>query len=171
MTGDLPLFGQAIRRTFTANGRARRSELIVYVVVSQLLCAVLAVLAGFTLEGEPLAWLRFAMFSLAVAPLFALTARRLHDFRQSGKWTVLLWLVAARSIGLDLAARLGGWETRALIEAPLSYVDWLLFLPFVWLYVVLVIVPGNKGPNRFGPDQHDEPENRTAGPGSPEPAA
>lgn len=63
--------------------------------------------------------------------------------------------------------------TRALIEAPLSYVDWLLFLPFVWLYVVLVIVPGKKGANRFGADPHDdpEPESQTAGPGNPEPAA
>lgn len=173
MTSDLPLFGQAIRRTFSAAGRARRTELIVYVVVSQLLCAVLLGLAGLVLDGAPLAWLRFALFSLAVVPLFALTTRRLHDFGQSGKWTVLLWLVAVRSIGLDLAARLGGWETRALIESPLSYVDWLLFLPFAWLYIVLLIVPGKKGDNRFGPDPHDDPkpERETAGPGNPEPAA
>lgn len=173
MTGDLPLFGQAIRRTFSADGRARRSELIVYVVVSQLLCALLAGVAGLFLDSELLAWLRFALFALAVAPLFALTARRLHDFGQSGKWTVLLWLVAARAIGLDLAQRLGGWETRAMIEAPLSYVDWLLFLPFAWLYIALLIVPGKKGANRFGAAPHDDPEpgSKAAGPGSPEPAA
>ncbi|WP_067732085.1 DUF805 domain-containing protein [Novosphingobium naphthalenivorans] len=173
MTSDLPLFGQAIRRTFTAAGRARRTELIVYVVVSQLLCAVVLGVTGFFLEGEPIAWLRFAATWLATIPLFALSTRRLHDFGQSGKWTVLLWLVAARNMGLDLALRIGGWETRALIEAPLSYVDWLLFLPFAWLYIALLIVPGKKGSNRFGPDPHDDPrpERETAGPGSPEPAA
>jgi uncharacterized membrane protein YhaH (DUF805 family) len=156
MTGDLPLFGQAIRRTFTPAGRARRTEMIVYVVLSQLLSAAVLLAAGFFIEGEAFAWLRFALFSLPIIPLFALTARRLHDFGQSGKWTVLLWLVVARSIGLDLAARLGGWDTRALIEAPLSYIDWLLFLPFAWLYIAVLIVPGKKGANRFGLDPRNE---------------
>ncbi|MCT2399482.1 DUF805 domain-containing protein [Novosphingobium mangrovi (ex Huang et al. 2023)] len=170
MTGDLPLFGQAIRRTFTPAGRARRTEMIVYVVASQLLCVVLLLLARLFLAGEALAWLRFAVFALAIVPLFSLSARRLHDFGQSGKWTVLLWLVVVRSIGLDLAARLGGSDTRALIESPLSYVDWLLFLPFAWLYITLLIVPGKKGANRHGPDPRYAPDSKTAGPENPEPA-
>lgn len=156
MTGDLPLFGQAIRRTFTTSGRARRTEVILYVVASQLLCAVLAGLAGFFLPDTAATWLRFAATTLAIVPLFALSVRRLHDCGLSGKWTVLLVLVVARSIGLELASLLGGWETRAMIEAPLSYVDWLLFLPFAWLYIALLIVPGSKGPNRYGPDPRKE---------------
>ena len=173
MTNGLGLFGQAIRRTFTAKGRARRTEMIVYVVVSQVLCGVLAGLCSLFLDAETLAWVRFAATYLPVIPLFALSVRRLHDFGQSGTWTVLLWLVAARACTLDLALRLGGWDTRAMIEAPLSYVDWLFFLPFAWLYIALLIAPGRKGPNRYGPDPRGEPQaaSKTAGSGNPEPAA
>jgi uncharacterized membrane protein YhaH (DUF805 family) len=171
MTSDLPLFGQAIRRTFTANGRARRFEMIVYVFVSQIVFVALMALAGLFVPEQALAWLRLAASTVAILPLFTLSIRRLHDFGQSGKWTILLWLVVVHSIGLDLATRLGGWDTRALIEAPLSYVDWLLFLPFAWLYIALLIVPGRKGTNRYGPDPRDEPESKTTGPGNPEPAA
>ncbi|WP_052223364.1 DUF805 domain-containing protein [Novosphingobium malaysiense] len=172
MTGDLPLFGQAIRRSFTMRGRARRTEVIVYIVVSQLLAASLAALAGPFLTDETVTWVRFAATTLAIIPVFTLSARRLHDFGLSGRWTVLLVLVVARSLGLELVALLGGWDARAMIEAPLSYVDWLLFLPFAWLYIALLIVPGKKGPNRYGPDpRSSDTENETAGPGSPEPAA
>jgi len=84
---------------------------------------------------------------------------------------VLLVLVVARSIGLELASLLGGWEARDMIEAPLSYVDWLLFLPFAWLYIVLLVVPGKTDANRYGPNPRTDRENETAGPDSPEPAA
>ena len=172
MTGDLPLFGQAIRHTFTTSGRARRTEVILYVVASQLLCAALAGLADFFLPDTTAAtWFRFAVTTLAIIPLFALSVRRLHDFGFSGKWTVLLVLVVARSIGLELASLLGGWEARDMIEAPLSYVDWLLFLPFAWLYIVLLVVPGETDANRYGPNPRKDRENETAGPDSPEPAA
>lgn len=161
MTGDLPLFAQAIRRTFVFSGRARRTEVILYIFISQIACGLFALVASFVLDPTPLAWARFAIQSLAVVPLFTLTVRRLHDFGQRGLWVALLALVAGRSVGLDLATRLGGWEVRAMIERPLSYIDWVLFLPFVWLYIALLIVPGKKGANRFGPDPRDDPSTKT----------
>ncbi|MEJ2457304.1 MAG: hypothetical protein P8Y58_03810 [Novosphingobium sp.] len=57
-----------------------------------------------------------------------------------------------------------------MIEAPLSYVDWLFFLPFAWFYIALLIVPGSDGPNRFGYDSRHEAASKTADPGRPEPA-
>ncbi|MCJ2186170.1 DUF805 domain-containing protein [Novosphingobium beihaiensis] len=173
MRGELPLFGQAIKRSFTAAGRARRTEIIIYIVGSQLLFSILAGLGGLFLADDALGWVRFATSYLPIIPLFALSARRLHDFGQSGKWTALLGLVVARNLGLDLALRLGGWEARAMIESPLSYVDWLFFLPFAWLYITLLIAPGSKSANRYGPDPREDAAgtNKTAGPGNPEPAA
>lgn len=156
MTGDLPLFAHSLKHTFDLKGRARRTEVILYIFLSQIAAMMLSALAGLILDDEAAAWTRFAIQWLAILPLLALSVRRLHDFGYSGYWTVLLLMVAGRNMGLDLAARVGGWEARAMIERPLSYVDWLLFLPFAWLYIALLIVPGKKGANRYGPDPRDE---------------
>lgn len=173
MKDCLRLLGHTIRRTFDFGGRAPRAEFIVYVVLSQVAVALIASPAGWFLPESTGDGFRLALQWTTFVPVMALVVRRLHDFGISGRWSLIMLAVAARTFALDLLTQLAGWQTRAGVESLLAYVDWLLFLPFIALYLMLMAAPGTRGSNRFGAapgHKKSLPETQAAGPGSPEPA-
>lgn len=68
---------------------------------------------------------------LSFMSVLSLTARRLHDFNASGKWALLLILFAATIYFFGL--RYG-----------------LFWLAIFAVLIVLAVIPGSKGKNRFG---------------------
>lgn len=151
MKGYFRQFRHTIARTFDFAGRAARGEVFGYIVISQALVMVIAWLTGWFAPVGIERWAVFAVQAASLVPAAALIVRRLHDFGWSGRWSLVLLAIAVRSIALDLLGLVGGSEARGMIESLLAYVDWLLFLPFVAIYVLLLAMPGMRAPNRFGP--------------------
>lgn len=144
--------GQSLARTFDFRGRSRRGEVIDYIVISAAVLMIVNGLMGSLAPAPVSRWTAFAVQYLILIPAAALMVRRFHDFGWSGRWTLVMLAVAVRNLTLDLLALLGGWDARRAVESALAYVDWVLFLPFVVLYLLLLVVPSGKGANRFGPD-------------------
>ena len=172
MKDHFRLLRRTIGRSFDVRGRATRAEFLIYVVLSQALLLLMDWPARWFAPPVAAAWIRFAALVVTTVPLFALSARRMHDFGMSGRWVWIMLVVVGREFALSLLGLLGGWEARSAVEAPLSYVDWLLFLPFVALYAILLAAPGTKGANAHGGDPRSvwSADSRTADPGNPEPA-
>ncbi|HUD29044.1 MAG TPA: DUF805 domain-containing protein [Novosphingobium sp.] len=147
--------GQTLARTIDFRGRSRRGEVIDYLVISAAVLMIVNGLAG-TLAPEGVSrWVAFAVQYAILVPAAALMVRRFHDFGWSGRWSLVLLAVAARSLVLDLLALVGGWDARRVVESVLAYADWVLFLPFAGLYLLLLVAPGKKGPNRYGPNPRE----------------
>jgi uncharacterized membrane protein YhaH (DUF805 family) len=160
-TGNEPMkayfrhVGQTLARTVDFSGRSRRGEVIDYIVISAAVLIIVNGLAGELAPASVSRWTAFAVQYLILIPAAALIVRRFHDFGWSGRWSIVLLAVAARNLILDLLALIGGWDVRRVVESVLAYVDWLLFLPFLFLYLLLLVAPGKKGPNRYGPNPRE----------------
>ncbi|SFG24985.1 Uncharacterized membrane protein YhaH, DUF805 family [Novosphingobium sp. CF614] len=167
------LFARTIRHTFDFTGRSARSEFLVYIVLSQVMVVLVGWPVGWFAPEETEGWVRFAIQFATVIPAFALVVRRLHDFGRDGRWSLILLAVALRTFALDLLGLIAGWSARSMVESPLAYVDWLLFPPFLLLYLLLLAAPGTKGGNRYGSDPREAPasDGKTAGPDGSGPAA
>ncbi|WP_395395061.1 DUF805 domain-containing protein [Novosphingobium sp. BL-8A] len=161
------LAAQTLRRTFTTSGRAARSELIAWFVLVLLANIVLGGIASLAVSGAQLEWARLAIALVAVVPGVALLARRMHDIGFRGWWSLPIVLVAIQNVALDVIARTAGWEARAAIEAITRYLDWLLFPAFGLAYLLLLLAPGTKGANGYGPDPRAVPDLRNASENAP----
>jgi uncharacterized membrane protein YhaH (DUF805 family) len=76
--------------------------------------------------------------------LLDLAVRRRHDRGQSGADTAAI-LMLLELIGV-------GYATRLLIGAPPMVVLTVVGIALLYLLVALAVLPGNKGPNRYGPN-------------------
>lgn len=173
MKNYLRLFAHTVRHMLDFAGRATRAEFLAYIVLSQAAAILIVLPAAWLAPAEAKGWLRFAVEFAAVIPALALVVRRFHDFGLGGRWSLIMLAVALRSFVLELLSLVGGWEARSAVESPLAYVDWLLFLPFAILYLLLLAAPGTKGANSYGPDPRQwlRPDSETASPENPEPTA
>ena len=96
---------------------------------------------------------------LSLWPILAVGCKRLHDRNKNGWWLLVFWLLpfALFSGGLSIilfdeprTGRTGDFSTGAtLVVASL--------LPALWGIVELGILPGTKGPNRYGDDPAQPP--------------
>ncbi|MCC7520756.1 MAG: DUF805 domain-containing protein [Flavobacteriaceae bacterium] len=104
------------------NGRARRTEYWMFVLiylVTLIIAAVLDNLLGLTfMEGIPYGYLYLAVALFSLIPSISVGVRRLHDIGKSG-WMYLIVLIP--------------------------------FVGGIWL-LVLFVTEGNKGDNQYGPD-------------------
>ena len=138
-----------LKRYFDFQGRSRRMEYWMFILLTTIVSVVLAGPIFFDImtasladplaaEADPFAGAGFlslttlslyGLFFLAVIiPSIAVTVRRLHDRDLSG-WWYLGFIVA-------------------------SLVPLIGFIASIAFLVVLVL-PGTEGPNRFGPDPKD----------------
>jgi uncharacterized membrane protein YhaH (DUF805 family) len=84
-------FLAAVRKYAVSRGRARRREYWMFVLVSLVLCFVLALLAAMagvdSDQGATLVWL--AYMAVLLLPGLAVSVRRLHDTGRSGWWVLV----------------------------------------------------------------------------------
>jgi len=149
--GALARFAKTVRNSLQFYGRAPVSELIHYV-----LCVVFFHLAVGLLLMLGLSYPAFAVAQdllqvLYFIPVPALLARRLHDQDRTAK---LLWL-AAPGVVLWIARKAIALVQPASMIAEFDRWTWPIDLVAAFASLALIIVlilPGTAGPNRFGPD-------------------
>lgn len=141
-------FGAAIRTCFrkyiTFSGRAGRAEFWWFNALFWA-CILIWLFGSILTEGQgpglalvPIT-LAFLAALVLLIPSFAVTWRRLHDRGRPG-WIVFLPLFGILVISVSLL------EIAALLFGSL-----LTILPAFYTYALLIL-PGETGPNRFGPD-------------------
>lgn len=150
-----PVKPTSARRTaalaFTFAGRATRTEVASYVLAVLLVSVPISFLAGLLFTYEFRLLVSNALALLLAIPVPAVLVRRLHDQGRSGK---LAWLAAfafavwavrtVTSMTLGVEARIG-------LDRATWVIDWLVIMANL-ASVLLTILPGTPGPNRFGPD-------------------
>lgn len=87
-------------------------------------------------------WVSLALALLAVLIWTDLAVRRRHDRGRSGTDAVIFQILFVASVIL-----------HAFADAPdiVGWLDALLVLYALYLFVVLVLLPGQRGDNRYGP--------------------
>lgn len=140
-------FAPAVRRCLTGkycsfSGRASRSEFWWFVLFMFLVNVVVSIVAGFlpSAAGNGLSILVSLAFIL---PNIGVTARRLHDRNLSGWWQLVPIVPTILLLAMIF--------TMSLTEAALILLSLLAVAVAVW-FLMMLILPGASGPNRFGPD-------------------
>jgi uncharacterized membrane protein YhaH (DUF805 family) len=143
-----------VRRSGDYRGRATRTDLLAYWLLTMVGTAVLVLLLGLVgilARGIPV-WERGPLFiyqTIMCIPLMALWVRRLHDQGRTGLW--LLLALPAFAIGTVEQYGLATWDFD-LVFAPgfraAHLGAFLLGLP----PIVLLFLKGEEGANRYGLD-------------------
>lgn len=125
------------RYFFDFHGRASRSEFWWFML---FICLVNAGVSLLMLILPPVIGGSFSLIVslLLLPPNLGLTVRRFHDRNLSG-WWILLPILA-----------LGGWMFTggaAALSLPGNLLSFLMCLA----YLIILCMPGQPGPNRFGP--------------------
>jgi len=144
----------AVRRTFTFAGRSGRSELIAYLFATLLVSVPVAFITGLTLEREVHVLIGNGLTVLLAVPVPALLVRRFHDSGRSGAWVWLAVFVFAVWLVRTVISALWGIQARLTFDSWTWLIDWLLIVANL-ASVLLALLPGTVGPNRFGPDPRD----------------
>lgn len=136
-------FGEALRtfinRYTDFQGRSRRSEywwvVLAYFIVALVAGALIGTIGGGTNGLNPIGYLIVGVLAIAglavIVPGIALSVRRFHDLGQTG-WLVLVFAI------------LGAIPLVGLL-ASLAQIIWFA-------------MPGNTGPNKYGPDPKGAPD-------------
>ncbi|MFM5918351.1 MAG: DUF805 domain-containing protein [Novosphingobium sp.] len=140
-----------VRRTFSLAGRSERSELITYLFASLLVSIPVSFLTALTLERELHVMIVNALTVLLAIPVPALLVRRYHDSGRSGAWVWLAVFGFAVWLGRTTVSTIWGVQARLQLDGWIWLIDWLLVMANL-ASVLLALLPGTAGPNRFGPD-------------------
>lgn len=147
-------FSNFLRNYANFRGRASRKEfwcfVLIWIVASLCvaLCAQFVLLLVFNTVGISL-YVVYGIWLFGIVPYCAVAVRRLHDTGRSAWWGggyLLLSLavhVVDFFIGLPTAEKGATWIQLAGVQLMVLY---LLFL------IILFCLPGDKGPNKYGPD-------------------
>ena len=115
--------------------RNRKSFFLASILLIVLMLAVIAALWFFTPGQRSGVWILLLFFLPFVVCTYFLTAQRLRDMNLTG-WLALLWIPAGVADNY-----VGGAATLAFL-------------------IVLCVVPGTHGDNRYGPDPMRERESQ-----------
>ena len=140
---------KAIKGVTDFAGRSRREELVYY----WLACSILGVLINFSVSFrvsfETSILISEAFFLAGTIPAFALFVRRIHDQGRSGWWGLLLPLSLFLKIPRFAAEYRGDIEIiLSQNRSPLGIAAGICSLAII----VLCLMPGTNGANRYGPD-------------------
>lgn len=134
------------------SGRSRRTEVLYYWIAATLVTLIVGFLMDLSLSPVASKISNQIVQRLFEIPTFAMFARRLHDQNRSGWWSLLL----VASVGLatyHFVVQISGEIAAVVPEAPPSSQPLLWFEGAIGLVgLVLFLVPGTVGPNRFGAD-------------------
>ena len=140
-------FAPAVRRCLTEKycsfkGRASRSEFWWFALFMLLINVAVNLVSGFlpSAAGNGLS----ALVSLAfILPNIGVTARRLHDRNLSGWWQLAPIVPTILLLAMIF--------TMSVAETALVLLSLLAVAVAIW-FLIMLILPGTPGPNRFGPD-------------------
>ena len=124
---------QTIAETLNYNGRSKRSDYWFYVLfVFLIIFLQIAILLflGLPPESKVIAVIGWVVGILTIIPNVALTVRRAHDFGVTGWIALPVW-------GISIA---GMWSESV----------GALDLAGLFLFAVIGLMPGHKGPNKYG---------------------
>ena len=148
---------RTIRKTFDFKGRSTRTEIIAYVLVSQLVGGVLLFPLA-TLPVETLRVLQYLVNAVLAVPLISLVVRRLHDQDRSG-WWLLLYPLLAVPLQLLGPSETIGTEPYVFEKSPWWVMAGTFFI--VASFIALMLLPEREGSNRFGPDPRFDGEDES----------
>lgn len=146
--GFLEAVGVCLRRYFTLSGRASRSEywyFVLFIVLAGIVSGIFDLaLFGPDPQGDsgPIASL---VSLLLFIPSQTAAVRRLHDTGRSGWWVGIFWLTPLVLAGLMLMSMRSGGEGLGLILG-LGIAGAVYGL----MLLVLLVLRGEPGPNRYG---------------------
>lgn len=149
--GWLSTFRSTIVGTFRFGGRSPNSELIVYVLGAVFINLAAGLLMMIGLDFELYALVQDGLQVLYFIPIPALLTRRLHDQDRSAKF---LWL-AIPGLGLWAARKVLSLTQPLPVRVAFDGWTWPIDLLSVFTslaFVILALLPGTSGANRFGPD-------------------
>lgn len=141
-----------LKRYAQFSGRAPRAEYWWFWLAYVLASILIQILAR--------VWFAFALLGLLylglIIPMIAVGVRRLHDTNRSGWW--LLAPLVPYVVGLAMIVPAMRSSTALPTLAAFGPALALVGIGAVLAIVIFVftVLPGTKGPNRFGPDPYDE---------------
>lgn len=145
---------RTVAATFAFTGRSRIVDLVYYWFASM----VVGALVGLPLDllRWDLQWFADQTVRLVVLlPMFALVARRLHDQGISGWWAVLLLPFPPINLYQSYRA-VFAVQNPAWLHEPNPLAPWTPWLLVIMIgLMILLLRPGQRGPNRFGPDPRE----------------
>jgi uncharacterized membrane protein YhaH (DUF805 family) len=142
-----------LKKYATFSGRAPRAEYwwfyLGYMILYVLLQVLVRISAVFGLLG--LAYLGL------IIPMLAVGVRRLHDTNRSGWWLLAPIVPYAAGFAMIIPQVVGGAGTAAAMTTAGPAMI-LLAIGFILAIVIFIftVLPGTKGPNRYGADPYDE---------------
>jgi uncharacterized membrane protein YhaH (DUF805 family) len=142
---------RTVALTFTLRGRANRTELASYILSAVFVTLAVSFAAALFTPYPVRAMVSDGLTVLLAIPVPALLVRRLHDQDRSGH---LVWLaVFAFGVWLirTVIANTLGTDARIGFDRMTWLLDWAVIFANLGA-VILAILPGTSGPNRFGPD-------------------
>ena len=151
-----------LRKYAQFSGRAPRAEYWWFYLGYIILALVLNILTGISEIFGLLGILYLAL----VIPMIAVGVRRLHDIDRTGWWLLAPILPYAIGFAMMFPAMMSGAADPAnpfnMTGLGLVSIFLLLGLAMAVLVFVFSVLPGTKGPNRYGPDPYGEQENLEA---------
>jgi uncharacterized membrane protein YhaH (DUF805 family) len=141
-------FLQALKKTFTFKGRARRKEYWSLMLAALIFGFVLGLILVISGASEDTSNIYTAVFQLLlVIPSLAITVRRLHDIGKSG------WFILSPGGALFLTILV----TYLFDGLSFWYVYFAPFFVFFLFYHYLICIKkGDVGDNQYGPDPKHE---------------
>jgi uncharacterized membrane protein YhaH (DUF805 family) len=142
---------RTLRDSFTFTGRATRSEFASFVLAAVLLAAGVSFTTGLALPYETRNLIGNVLAVLLAIPAPALLIRRFHDQDRTGRWVLLAVFAFAFWAVRAAVSQVLGYDARMTLDTWIWPLDWLITLANI-ATILLIILPGTKGLNRFGPD-------------------
>jgi len=142
---------RTVAQSFILKGRATRTELASYILAAVLVTLAVSFAAALFAPYPVRALISDGLTLLLAVPVPALLVRRLHDTNRSGKFVWLAVFAFAVWLARTTVANAYGIETRIGLDRLTWLIDWAVILANL-ATVILVLLPGTAGPNRFGPD-------------------
>lgn len=149
----LSLFGRSLIDWVHIGGRARRSELLLYGMLTSLLLLPLTANDALWLDG----WRDRRLFEIGLSavqalPMMAIFVRRLHDQDRTAWWVLLMPPVLLDNLWREW--RFATYDLTRLLDTPDPLPVWA-GVPLVLGIWLLYLLPGTIGPNRYGPDPRE----------------
>lgn len=161
---------------FSFSGRANRMEFWLVGIGLSLLQLVISLLLGMAVgmvlsavidpARQPMA---VAIFTVVIAlaffwPITAVAVRRSHDRNMSGWWYGLFALFGLAMIAWDQSLLIRGVPDESPEVMAGLFIAMFQVALYVLFLVILGLLPGTRGPNRFGAAPNSRQENYRAPP-------